>query len=105
MNVVSKVKKRVKPIIKAWKDVLCKESEEGVLLNVLEKLITKISGQNTDNMNKYTENMVSYKNVIITTTILSNQTIILTITINITKINFNNIVNNITIIFTTAYYN
>ena len=43
----------------AWKDVLRKESEEGVLLNGLKKLIMKISGQNTDNMNKYIENMTN----------------------------------------------
>ena len=49
----------MKLIVKAWKDVLRKEAEEGVLLNGLEKLITKISGQNIDNMNKYTENFMT----------------------------------------------
>ena len=38
-------RKRVKPIVKAWKDVLHKEQEEGVLLNGLERLIMKFSGQ------------------------------------------------------------
>ena len=55
----SDFRKRVKPIVKAWKDVLQKEQEEGVLLNGLERLISKIGGQNTDNMNKYTENMTT----------------------------------------------
>ena len=55
----SDFRKRVNPIVKAWKDVLWKEQEEGVLLNGLERLILKISGQNTDNMNKYTENMTT----------------------------------------------
>ena len=43
----------------AWKDALRKEQEDGVLLNCLERLITKISGQNIDNINKYTENMTT----------------------------------------------
>ena len=55
----SDFRKRVKPIVKAWKDVLQKEQEEGVLLNGLERIISKINGQNTDNMNKYTENMTT----------------------------------------------
>ena len=53
----SEFRKQVKPIVKAWKETLRKEHEEGVLLKGLERLDTKISGQNTDNMNKYTENM------------------------------------------------
>ena len=43
--------------MKAKKEVLCKEHEEGVLLKGLERLVTKISGQNIDNMNQYTENI------------------------------------------------
>ena len=45
--------------MKVWKETLCKEHEEGVLLKDLERLVTKISGQDTDNMNKYTENMTT----------------------------------------------
>ena len=36
-------KKRVKPILKNLKEVFCKEAEQGVLLDGLEGLITKIS--------------------------------------------------------------
>ena len=36
-------KKRVKPILKNQKEVFCKEAEQGVLLDGLERLITKIS--------------------------------------------------------------
>ena len=50
-------RKRVKPILKNLKEVFRKEAEQGVLLDGLERLITKISGQNVDNMKKYTENM------------------------------------------------
>ena len=50
-------RKRVKPILKNLKEVVHKEAEQGVLLDGLERLITKISGQNVDNMNKYIENM------------------------------------------------
>ena len=42
-----------------WKETLGKEHEEGVLLKDLERLVTKISGQDADNMNKYTENMTT----------------------------------------------
>ena len=45
--------------MKVWKETLCKEHEEGVLLKDLERLVIKISGQDTDNMNKYTENMTT----------------------------------------------
>ena len=45
--------------MKVWKETLCKEHEEGVLLKDLERLVTKISGQDADNMNKYTENMTT----------------------------------------------
>ena len=45
--------------MKAHKDILRKEQEEDVLLNGLERLIMKISGQNIDNMNKYTEIMTT----------------------------------------------
>ena len=45
--------------MKVWKETLCKEHEEGVLLKDLERLVTKISGQDTDNMNEYTENMTT----------------------------------------------
>ena len=34
-----------------------KEIEQGVLLDGLERVLTKIAGQNVDNMNKYMENM------------------------------------------------
>ena len=36
-----------------------KGAEQGVLLDGLQRLITQISGQNVDNMNKYTENMTT----------------------------------------------
>ena len=45
--------------MKVWKETLCKEHEEGFLLKDLERLVTKISGQDADNMNKYTENMTT----------------------------------------------
>ena len=45
--------------MKVWKETLCKEHEEGVLLKDLERLVTQISGQDADNMNKYTENMTT----------------------------------------------
>ena len=45
--------------MKVWKETLCKEHKEGVLLKDLERLVTKISGQDADNMNKYTENMTT----------------------------------------------
>ena len=50
-------KKRVKPIIKTLKETFCKEQEQGVLLDGLERLITRISCQNVSNM--YTENMMT----------------------------------------------
>ena len=34
-----------------------KEVDQSVLLDGLQRLITQISGQNVDNMNRYTENM------------------------------------------------
>ena len=45
--------------MKAHKDVLRKEQEEGVLLKGLEQLVSKISGQNIDYLYKYTENMTT----------------------------------------------
>ena len=36
-----------------------KEAEQSVLLDGLQRLITQISGQNVDNMNKYTESMTT----------------------------------------------
>ena len=45
--------------MKVWKETLCKEHEEGVLLKDLERLVTKISEQDADNMNKYIENMTT----------------------------------------------
>ena len=45
--------------MKVWKETLCKEHKEGVLLKDLERLVTKISGQDADNMNRYTENMTT----------------------------------------------
>ena len=45
--------------MKVWKETLWKEHKEGVLLKDLERLVTKISGQDADNMNKYTENMTT----------------------------------------------
>ena len=45
--------------MKVWKETLCKEHKEGVLLKDLERLVTKISEQDADNMNKYTENMTT----------------------------------------------
>ena len=44
--------------MKVWKETLGKE-HEGVLLKDLERLVTKISGQDANNMNKYTENMTT----------------------------------------------
>ena len=52
-------KKRVKHILKNLREVFCKEAEQGVLLDGIERLIMKISGQNVENMNKYTENMTT----------------------------------------------
>ena len=45
--------------MKVWKETLRKEHKEGVLMNGLDRLVTKISGQDADNMNKYTENMTT----------------------------------------------
>ena len=60
MKIWSDFKKRVKPILATLNVDFKKEAEQGVLLDGLERLITKISGQNVDNMNKYTENMTSF---------------------------------------------
>ena len=52
MRIWSELKKRVKPILVTLKADFKKEAEQGVLLEGLERLITMISGQNVDNMNK-----------------------------------------------------
>ena len=54
-----RAKRRVKPILATIKADYRKEAEQSVLLDGLERLITKISGQNVDNINRYTDNMTA----------------------------------------------
>ena len=49
----------MKPILATLKADFRKEAEQTVLFDSLQKLNTQISGQNVDNMNKYTENMMT----------------------------------------------
>ena len=55
----SDLRKRVKPILATLKADFRKEAEQSVLLDGLQRLITQVSGQNVDNMNRYTENMTT----------------------------------------------
>ena len=59
MRIWREFQKRVKPKLATPKADFKKEAEQGVLLDGLERLITKISGQNVDNINQYTENMTT----------------------------------------------
>ena len=59
MKVWTEFKRRGKPILATLKEDYKKEGEQSILLNGLTRLITQISGQNVDNMNRYIENMIS----------------------------------------------
>ena len=52
IKIWSDFKKRVKPFLATLKTDFQKEAEQGVLLDGLQRLITQISGQNVDNMNR-----------------------------------------------------
>ena len=53
-NILSKnwteYRKRVKPILKELKETYRKEAKQGVLLDGLERVLTKITDQNVNNM-------------------------------------------------------
>ena len=53
----SEYKRRVKPFLSTFKSDYRKEAKQSVLLDSLNQWVTQIYGKNTDNMNKYTENM------------------------------------------------
>ena len=57
IKISSKLRKRAQPIIIMLKCDFKKEAEDGLLLCGLKGLILQISGQNTENKNKYTKNM------------------------------------------------
>ena len=53
VRIWSEFKRRVKLILATLKADFDKETKQSVLLDGLERLIMKISGQNVDNMNRY----------------------------------------------------
>ena len=59
IKIWSEFRRRVKPILATLKADFHKEAKQSVLLDGLERLITKISGQNVENMNKYSKNMMT----------------------------------------------
>ena len=59
IKIWSDFKKRVKPILATLKADFRKEAEQSVLLDGLDRLFSKISGQNMENMSRYNENMTT----------------------------------------------
>ena len=53
----SDLRKMAKPILSTLKADFKKETEESLIFDGLQRLVTHISGQNTENINRYTENM------------------------------------------------